>query len=77
MNTDTVLIKKYELLAAQLRDANAQQEKVISLQQEEIDGLRELLFQKEEKITLLTTELEKTVEAAKEMAKIMDSLFQD
>lgn len=77
MNTDTALIKKYELLAAQLRDANAQQEKVISLQQEEIDGLRELLFQKEEKIALLTTELEKTVEAAKEMAKIMDSLFQD
>lgn len=77
MNTDTALIKKYELLAAQLRDANAQQEKVILLQQEEIDGLRELLFQKEEKIALLTTELEKTVEAAKEMAKIMDSLFQD
>lgn len=77
MDTDAELIKKYESYISELEAANAQQRNVIAAQQKEIDILGELLSQKDEKIALLTTDMEKTMEAAKEMAKVMDSLFQN
>lgn len=76
MDTDT-LRKKYDAYISELKDANAEQEKVIRLQDRSIDALEKLLEQKEEQIALLTADLEKTMAAAKEMAQIMDSFFQD
>ena len=74
---DTVLMKKYEAYISELKAANADQKKFIAIQEQEIDILNKLLVQKDEKIEILTEELRQTIDAAKEMEKILNSIFQD
>ncbi|MGN0350301.1 MAG: hypothetical protein ACI4ES_01525 [Roseburia sp.] len=74
---DTVLMKKYEAYISELKAANEDQKKFIAIQEQEIDSLKKLLVQKDEKIEILTEELRQTIDTAKEMEKILNSIFQD
>lgn len=75
MNTDTDLINKYENYILELKEANEQQEHVIQSQIKLIETQDELIAQQNEKIELLTKELKDTISAAKEMAKMVDSIL--
>lgn len=77
MDKKSAAVKKYEALISELKDLNKEQDGLIRIQTEEIDGLKKLVIQQEEKIDILTNELERTVQAAKEMAAIMDSILQN
>lgn len=77
MDATSEIINKYERYVTELKAAHAEQEKVIQLQQEMIEGLQELLIQKDETIELLTADLEKTMATATEMARMVDSFFQN
>lgn len=74
---DTALMKKYEAYISELKADNAEQKNFIAIQQQEIDTLKELLVQKDEKIEILTEELRQTIDTAKEMEKILNSIFRD
>lgn len=77
MDKKSTAVEKYEALISELKDLNKEQDGLIRIQAEEIDGLKKLVIQQEEKIALLTNELDRTVQAAKEMAAIMDSFLQN
>lgn len=73
MDKEIPLIKKYELQIAKLEDALAQAEHVIQIQEKYIQSSEELLKQKDDYISMLTSQLNETVELGRTMAQILDS----
>lgn len=74
---DTELMKKYEAYISELNAANAEHKNFIAIQEQEIDILKELLVQKDEKIEILTEQLRQTMDTAKKMEKILNTIFRD
>lgn len=74
MDKDTSLIKRYEIYIMKLKSTITEMEKTIHIQDEAIQTMEDLLEQKEEHISLLTSQLEKTTELARTMAQTLDSL---
>lgn len=74
MDKDTSLIKRYELYITKLKSTITEMEKTIHIQDEAIQTMEDLLEQKEEYISILTSQLEKTTELARTMAQTLDSL---
>ena len=73
MSKETSLIKKYELQISNLENALKEAENVIRIQEKCIRTSEELLKQKEEYISMLTLQLEETIELNTTMAQVLDS----
>ena len=73
MSKETSLIKKYELQISKLENALKEAENVIRIQEKCIRTSEELLEQKEEYISMLTLQLEETIELSRTMAQVLDS----
>ncbi len=73
MGKDTSLIKKYELRIAKLEKTLTEAENVIRIQEEYVRTSEELLKQKDDYISILESQLEKTAELSRTMAQELDS----
>ncbi len=77
MNKNPAFAKKYEEQIAQLKDLVESDQKVIHLQETQIQLMEEVIRQKEEEITLLNEKYAELAAVSKEMESFFKPLLDD
>ncbi len=77
MNKNPAFAKKYEEQIAQLKDLVESDQKVIHLQETQIQLMEEVIRQKDEEITLLNEKYAELAAVSKEMESFFKPLLDD
>ena len=77
MNKNPAFIKKYEGQIARLKELVESDQKIIHLQESQIQLMEEVIEQKDEEIALLNEKYEELVAASKEMESFFRSLIEE
>ncbi len=77
MNKNPIFIKEYEKQISQLQALVKSDQKIIHLQETQIQLMEEVIRQKNEEITLLNEKYEELAAASKEMQSFFEPLNND